>query len=304
MSRKLQNKVSQKLGVIVQQGWGMTEVTSAAMHVPSEIQVTSPLRAGMGFGSSIAKELIKINALQVAPAELEAALLEHDDIADAAVVGQSIAKGVDACRIGMSRPLPHAMRRTATILPCFRGAPRYSTRACGNTGRTSRITIYSLSSAPTPTMLTTVSLRSCRQTRDFSSTSQTELPKADDYIQELQDLSLEIAAESTAAETIYAVSDRISLREAFDDLDHAYSAYIGTTPHPSRLERPANAGLTGKEDGAKVFGEGGEGGEGDGERPNGRSMNFNPEEVRDDVREEIKKRIGQRIRELRNAQLL
>lgn len=33
------------------------------------------------------KELIKVNALQVAPAELEAVLLEHNDIADAAVVG-------------------------------------------------------------------------------------------------------------------------------------------------------------------------------------------------------------------------
>lgn len=33
------------------------------------------------------KELIKVNALQVAPAELEAALLEHDDVADAAAVG-------------------------------------------------------------------------------------------------------------------------------------------------------------------------------------------------------------------------
>lgn len=32
-------------------------------------------------------QLIKVNALQVAPAELEAVLLEHDDIADAAVVG-------------------------------------------------------------------------------------------------------------------------------------------------------------------------------------------------------------------------
>lgn len=33
------------------------------------------------------KELIKVNGLQVAPAELEAVLLEHEDIADAAVVG-------------------------------------------------------------------------------------------------------------------------------------------------------------------------------------------------------------------------
>ncbi|KAI1925363.1 hypothetical protein LOZ65_002900 [Ophidiomyces ophidiicola] len=35
-------------------------------------------------------ELIKVNALQVAPAELEAVLLEHDDIADAAVVGLTL----------------------------------------------------------------------------------------------------------------------------------------------------------------------------------------------------------------------
>jgi 4-coumarate--CoA ligase len=33
------------------------------------------------------KELIKVNALQVAPAELEAVLLENDDVADAAVTG-------------------------------------------------------------------------------------------------------------------------------------------------------------------------------------------------------------------------
>ena len=36
---------------------------------------------------SNACQLIKVNALQVAPAELEAVLLEHDDIADAAAVG-------------------------------------------------------------------------------------------------------------------------------------------------------------------------------------------------------------------------
>ena len=33
------------------------------------------------------KELIKVNALQVAPAELEAVLLENDAVADAACVG-------------------------------------------------------------------------------------------------------------------------------------------------------------------------------------------------------------------------
>jgi acyl-coenzyme A synthetase/AMP-(fatty) acid ligase len=34
--------------------------------------------------------LIKVNGLQVSPAELEAALLENDDIADAAVVGITV----------------------------------------------------------------------------------------------------------------------------------------------------------------------------------------------------------------------
>lgn len=37
--------------------------------------------------SDTTQELIKVNALQVAPAELEAALLEFDPIADAATVG-------------------------------------------------------------------------------------------------------------------------------------------------------------------------------------------------------------------------
>ncbi|OAP57448.1 hypothetical protein AYL99_08186 [Fonsecaea erecta] len=36
------------------------------------------------------KELIKVNGLQVAPAELEAVLLEHDDVADAAAVGITV----------------------------------------------------------------------------------------------------------------------------------------------------------------------------------------------------------------------
>lgn len=36
------------------------------------------------------QELIKVKGSQVAPAELEAALLENDDIADAAVVGVTL----------------------------------------------------------------------------------------------------------------------------------------------------------------------------------------------------------------------
>ena len=44
------------------------------------------------------KELIKVNGLQVAPAELEAVLLEHDDIADAGVVGVPFGDGEERPR--------------------------------------------------------------------------------------------------------------------------------------------------------------------------------------------------------------
>jgi acyl-coenzyme A synthetase/AMP-(fatty) acid ligase len=42
------------------------------------------LRSGLNFAT---QELIKVNGLQVAPAELEAVLLGNEHIADAAVVG-------------------------------------------------------------------------------------------------------------------------------------------------------------------------------------------------------------------------
>ncbi|KAH6665013.1 4-coumarate-CoA ligase [Halenospora varia] len=152
LSRSLQNEISFKFGVSIKQGWGMTEVTCGAMHVPDgvsdntgsvgmldpcceckliddsgaevgcntpgEIYIRGP-NVCVGFWRNenetrstidndgwlktgdIAmvnekgwfhivdrkKELIKVNGFQVAPAELEAVLMEHEDIADAAVVG-------------------------------------------------------------------------------------------------------------------------------------------------------------------------------------------------------------------------
>ncbi|KAK2752786.1 hypothetical protein FQN55_005918 [Onygenales sp. PD_40] len=162
------------------------------------------------------------------------------------------------------------------------------------------------------------------QARRYASSG--EQLTADDYIQELQDLyeiakdELEIAAESTAANTIYAVSDRITLREAFDDLDHAYAAYTGTKPHPAAVGRQQPPDSKGTEDpnaaGSWGLGmntnnnskeeEGGgvgeserydEGAMGEGKR----SVNFDPEMVPGAVREEIKRRVGQRVRELRGA---
>lgn len=151
LSKELQNDVSRRFKVNIVQGWGMTEVTCGAIHVPGgrsddsgsvgyldpncecklldddgkevaqgepgEIFVRGPnicleywqnkqataesideqkwLKTGdvavvkdnLFWIVDRKKELIKVNALQVAPAELEAALLEHEHVADAAVVG-------------------------------------------------------------------------------------------------------------------------------------------------------------------------------------------------------------------------
>lgn len=179
LSKELQNECMRRFGMQINQGWGMTEVTCGAIHVPGgvnddsgsvgqldpntecklldddgkevgagepgEMYVRGPqvclrywrneeatresidgegwLRTGdvavvnkggwfwivdrkkvffPFFSFSLfplpftilsltsipsVKELIKVNALQVAPAELEAVLLEHEHIADAAVVG-------------------------------------------------------------------------------------------------------------------------------------------------------------------------------------------------------------------------
>ncbi|OBT83337.1 hypothetical protein VE02_08541 [Pseudogymnoascus sp. 03VT05] len=152
LSKELQNECMARFGFNVVQGWGMTEVTCGAIHLPggrrddtgsvgeldpncecklldddgNEVGVGKPgemfvrgpniclgywknnvateesissdkwLRTGDVAVRNVAgsfwivdrkKELIKVNALQVAPAELESVLLEHEDIADAAVVG-------------------------------------------------------------------------------------------------------------------------------------------------------------------------------------------------------------------------
>ncbi|KAK3215803.1 hypothetical protein GRF29_8g1158309 [Pseudopithomyces chartarum] len=151
LSKELQTEISKKLNCEIVQGWGMTEVTCGAIHVPGgsiddsgsvgqldpncecmlldddgkevadgqpgELYVRGPniclrywrnpeatketlspdgwLRSGdvavckNGWFWIVdrKKELIKVNALQVAPAELEAVLLEFDPVADAAAVG-------------------------------------------------------------------------------------------------------------------------------------------------------------------------------------------------------------------------
>ncbi|KAL0934682.1 4-coumarate- ligase [Colletotrichum truncatum] len=152
LSRELQNECQRRFKIQINQGWGMTEVTCGAIHVPGgikddtgsvgrldpncECKLIDDEGREVGFdqpgelcvrGPNIClgywrnetatkealdengwlktgdiavcnkegyfwivdrkKELIKVNALQVAPAELEAVLLENEHVADAAVVG-------------------------------------------------------------------------------------------------------------------------------------------------------------------------------------------------------------------------
>ncbi|KAH6663262.1 4-coumarate-CoA ligase [Plectosphaerella plurivora] len=155
LSRDLQNECQRRFNLQINQGWGMTEVTCGALHVPGgvrddtgsvgQLDPNSECRlvdddgrdAGIGQPGEMLvrgpqvclgywrneaatrecldadgwlrtgdvavcddkgyfwivdrkKELIKVNALQVAPAELEAILLENEHIADAAAVGITV----------------------------------------------------------------------------------------------------------------------------------------------------------------------------------------------------------------------
>ncbi|KAL4789150.1 hypothetical protein BDV19DRAFT_397380 [Aspergillus venezuelensis] len=162
LSQDLQNNIQNRFNLSVVQGWGMTEVTCGAVHVPGKAhdetgsvglldpnceckligddgriaqpgapgemyirgpnvclrywrneQATAESLDGEGWlkTGDVAvvkndwfwivdrkKELIKVNALQVVPAELEAVLLEHDAIADAGVVGVLVAESEERPR--------------------------------------------------------------------------------------------------------------------------------------------------------------------------------------------------------------
>ncbi|KAL3469647.1 hypothetical protein BJX99DRAFT_265014 [Aspergillus californicus] len=157
LSPDLQNRIQARFKTNVVQGWGMTEVTCGAIHVPGGIYDESgsvgrldpncearlldedgvdvkPGEAGevyirgpnvcLGYWGNKAatgdafdsegwlrtgdvmvmrdnwfwvvdrkKELIKVNALQVSPAELEAVLLGHEGVVDVGVVGVSVGEG-------------------------------------------------------------------------------------------------------------------------------------------------------------------------------------------------------------------
>ncbi|KAJ5370354.1 uncharacterized protein N7496_006446 [Penicillium cataractarum] len=128
--------------------------------------------------------------------------------------------------------------------------------------------------------------------RPYSSTTPPK-PTADLLIEELQDLyeiakdEFEIATDSTDGATIYAASDRESARDALNQLCAVYHLY---TVRPGE---DVDSGVRNIENGGEGRSEVGEDAVVE--------TNFNPEDVGAEVRGEVRRRVGQRVRELRNA---
>lgn len=131
----------------------------------------------------------------------------------------------------------------------------------------------------------------------------------------------EIATESTDAATIYAASDRESARDALNHLTRVYTLYtemttssapdtpakvpegeVAPVPKEPVAQNPAEAIAQGRTD-PLLSGDPAAGPpmQGQAEGVVGIAPNYNPEEIKPEVREEVKRRVGQRIRELQNA---
>lgn len=114
---------------------------------------------------------------------------------------------------------------------------------------------------------------------------------ADNLIEELQDLyeiakdEFEIATDSTDGSTIYAASDRESARDALNQLVTVYELYTGAKVARTHADGDdaAAASAKGGEDAGVV------------------ETNFDPAGVSEEVRGEVRRRVGQRVRELKNA---
>ncbi|KAJ5698495.1 hypothetical protein N7462_000500 [Penicillium macrosclerotiorum] len=115
-------------------------------------------------------------------------------------------------------------------------------------------------------------------------------PNADQLIEELQDLyeaakdEFEIAIDSTDGSTIYAASDRESARDALNQLCAVYHLYTARPGEDADTGSHAGAS-TGKVSGESAIVE----------------TNYNPADIASEVRDQVRKRIGQRIREIKNA---
>ncbi|KOS42967.1 hypothetical protein ACN38_g6129 [Penicillium nordicum] len=113
--------------------------------------------------------------------------------------------------------------------------------------------------------------------------------EADLLVEELQELyevakdEFEIATESTDSATIYAASDRESTRDALNQLSTVYGLY---TARPGEVENEKDGSSSEvDESGESAIVE----------------TQYNPAEVPQGVKDEVRRRVGHRIRELKNA---
>ncbi|KAJ5951140.1 uncharacterized protein N7479_009553 [Penicillium vulpinum] len=122
-----------------------------------------------------------------------------------------------------------------------------------------------------------------------SYTGSTGKAEADLLVEELQELyevakdEFEIATESTESSTIYAASDRESARDALNQLATVYSLY---TARPGEVENETEESLfEGEESPESAIVE----------------TQYNPAEIPQGIKDEVRRRVGHRIRELKNA---
>lgn len=93
----------------------------------------------------------------------------------------------------------------------------------------------------------------------------------------------EIATESTDSATIYAASDRESTRDALNQLSTVYGLY---TARPGEVENEKDGSSSEvDESGESAIVE----------------TQYNPADVPQGVKDEVRRRVGHRIRELKNA---
>ncbi|KAJ5249049.1 hypothetical protein N7468_000500 [Penicillium chermesinum] len=139
-------------------------------------------------------------------------------------------------------------------------------------------------------------MTTARQSR-INPTTATKLhpPTADTLIDEIQDAyeiakdEFEIATESTDGGTIYAASDRDSARDALNDLCAIYYRYAAKPgEEDTGIMLRSGKYVSGSEMGEEVPGV-------------DAVTAFKTEDVPQEVKDEVRRRVGQRIRELRNA---
>ncbi|PLN85054.1 hypothetical protein BDW42DRAFT_161567 [Aspergillus taichungensis] len=178
-----------------------------------------------------------------------------------------------------SSRLLHSITRTALSPKPFRSLSHAVSLSRTNPPRSHHY--LGLQSLRAPTAHTTRAL-----TTSASGKSQSDL-----IIEEIQELyetakdEFEIATDSTDGATIYAASDRESARDALNDLLSVYALY--TTPASERQHTPpekSSEKLQNEDESGRLV-----------------STQFDPAEVEPEVQQEVKRRVGQRVRELKNA---